>query len=402
MYNNVVISIWTSDGDTNDFPINIELHQGSALSPYLFALVMDEVTRDIQGGIPWCMLFVDDVVLVDESRMGVDQKLELWRWTLEAKGFRLSRSKTEYMKCDFSATTQEEGNVRLDGLVVPKKDIFRYLGSMLQKNGDIDKDVCHRIKAGWWKWHQASGVLCDSRVSLKQKGKIYRTAIWPTMLYGAECWPTKRRHVQQLSVAEMRMLRWIYGHIRRDRIRSDDILDRLGVAPVEEKLVQHRLRWFGHMQWRPTEAPIRNGVIRQTGNKKRGRGRPNLIWEKFVKRDLNDWCITNELTLDSREWKLAIHVPEDWSSVPSFYCILSSFLPCPFFAFLTYVLLCFLLFLIWFFYHPLFSPSFLLLLLRSCFVPALFFTHVVSSLAYPNLLGNKRLGCCCKLFTMFL
>jgi hypothetical protein len=77
MYGNVVISVQTSDGDTNDFPINIGLRQGLALSPYLFALVMDEVTRDIQGGIPWCILFVDDVILVDESRMGVDQKLEL-------------------------------------------------------------------------------------------------------------------------------------------------------------------------------------------------------------------------------------------------------------------------------------------------------------------------------------
>jgi hypothetical protein len=46
---------------------------------------MDEVTRDIQGGIPWCMVCVDDVDLVDESRTGVDQKLELWRRTLEAK-----------------------------------------------------------------------------------------------------------------------------------------------------------------------------------------------------------------------------------------------------------------------------------------------------------------------------
>jgi hypothetical protein len=64
-------------GDTNDFPINIGLHQGSALSPYLFALMMNEVTRDIEGGIPWCMLFTDDVVSVDESRMGVYQKLEL-------------------------------------------------------------------------------------------------------------------------------------------------------------------------------------------------------------------------------------------------------------------------------------------------------------------------------------
>jgi hypothetical protein len=77
MYDNVVTSVQTSGGDTNDFPINKGLHQGSALSPYLFALVMDEVTRDIQGGITCCMLFADDVVLVDETRTGVDQKLEL-------------------------------------------------------------------------------------------------------------------------------------------------------------------------------------------------------------------------------------------------------------------------------------------------------------------------------------
>jgi hypothetical protein len=78
---------------------------------------------------------------------------------LETKGFRLIRSKTEYMKCDFSATTQEEGDVRL------------------QKNGDINEDVSHRIKSGWLKWRQASGVLCDPRVPLKLKGKFYRTAI---------------------------------------------------------------------------------------------------------------------------------------------------------------------------------------------------------------------------------
>jgi hypothetical protein len=96
------------------------------------------------------------------------------------------------------------------------------------------------------------------------------------------------------------MLRYICGHTRRDRVWNDDIRERLGVAPVEEKLVQHRLRWFGHMQWRPVEASIRNEVIRRTGNKKRGRGRPNLIWEVSVKRDLKDWCITKELVLDRR------------------------------------------------------------------------------------------------------
>jgi hypothetical protein len=153
---------------------------------------MYNVISQLLGGIIWCMLFADDVVLVDKSRTGVDQKLELWRRTLEAKCFRLSRSKMEYMKCDFSATTQEEGDVRLDGQMVPKKNIFRYLGSMLRKNGDIDEDVSHRIKADWLKWHQASGVLCDPRVPLKLKDKFYRSVIRPVMLYGAECWPTKR------------------------------------------------------------------------------------------------------------------------------------------------------------------------------------------------------------------
>ena len=52
MYKNAMTFVQTCGGDTTHFPINIGLHQGSALSPYLFALVMDEVTRDIQGDIP--------------------------------------------------------------------------------------------------------------------------------------------------------------------------------------------------------------------------------------------------------------------------------------------------------------------------------------------------------------
>jgi hypothetical protein len=60
----------------------------------------------------------------------------------------------------------------------------------------------------------------------------------------------------------------------------------------------------------PAEAPIHNRVIRRISNKKGARGRPNLTWEKYVKRDVKDWCITKKLALDMREWKLAIHVPE--------------------------------------------------------------------------------------------
>jgi hypothetical protein len=147
---------------------------------------------------------------------------------------------------------------------------------MLQRDGDIDEDVSHRLKAGWIKWRKASEVLCDKRVPQKLKGKFYGTAIRPAMLYRAKCWPTKRRYIQQLSVAEMCMLRWICGHTRLNRVRNDDICDRLGVAPIEEKFIQHRLRWFRHVHRRLPEAPVHRGIIRRDNNVKRGRGRPNL------------------------------------------------------------------------------------------------------------------------------
>ena len=121
------------------------------MSPYLFALVMDEVIREIQGDVPWCMLFEDDVVLVDESQARVNRKLKLWLQIIEFKCFRVSRTNTEYMRCDFGNAAHEEGDVSLKGQVVHKKDTFRYLRSMLQKDGDIDEDVCHRIKAEWMK-----------------------------------------------------------------------------------------------------------------------------------------------------------------------------------------------------------------------------------------------------------
>jgi hypothetical protein len=146
---------------------------------------MDEITKDIQGDIPWCMLFADDVVLIDESRIGVNQKLELWRQTLESKDFRLSRTKTEYMRCQFSGENSDDGDVSLDEWVVLMNDTFRYLGLMLQSDGEIDEDVSHRIRTEWVKWRQASGVLCDKKVPNKLKDKFYRTAIRPAMMYGA-------------------------------------------------------------------------------------------------------------------------------------------------------------------------------------------------------------------------
>ena len=61
MYNGAMTIVRTVVGKTNDFSITVSLYQGSALSPYLFALMQDE--------IPWCMLFADDIVQVVETKL---------------------------------------------------------------------------------------------------------------------------------------------------------------------------------------------------------------------------------------------------------------------------------------------------------------------------------------------
>jgi hypothetical protein len=160
-------------------------------------------------------------------------------------------------------------------------DKFRYLRSMLQNDREIDEDISHKIRAGWVKLRQTFDILCD-KVSNKLKDKFYKMSIRSAMMYGAECWATKGQHIQKMSVAEMQMLCWICGHTKRDRIRNDDIRDKLWVAPIQEKLVQYSLQWFDHIQRRSLETSVRSGIQSYPQNTRRERDRPRLTWNEAI------------------------------------------------------------------------------------------------------------------------
>jgi hypothetical protein len=144
----------------------------------------------------------------------------------------------------------------------------------------------------WWE----SSSLFFRKEKEREKGSSSWEVTW-IFITSTFCW-TKRRHVQQLSVAEMCMLRWCCGHTRSDRVRNDDIRDRVGVPQIKEKLIQHRLRWFEHVQRRPPEAPVRSGVLKRADNVKSGRGRPKLTWNESVKINLKEWNISKDLAMD--------------------------------------------------------------------------------------------------------
>ena len=80
------------------------------------------------------------------------------------------------------------------------------LGSLFDADGGAEKDVNNRVKIAWSKWRETTGVMCDRNIPTKLKEKVYKTAIKPAMVYGAECWAV-RKEERELHTTEMRILR---------------------------------------------------------------------------------------------------------------------------------------------------------------------------------------------------
>ncbi|KAK3514971.1 hypothetical protein QTP70_000740 [Hemibagrus guttatus] len=237
-------------GQTEEFNVEVGLHQGSALRPFLFAIVMDQLSEEVRQESPWTMMFADDIVICSESREQVEENLERWRFALERRGMKVSRSKTEYMCVN---EREGSGTVRLQGEEVKKVQEFKYLGSTVQSNGECGKEVKKRVQAGWNGWRKVSGVLCDQKISARIKGKVYRTVVRPAMLYGLETVSLRKRQESELEVAELKMLRFSLGVTRLHRIRNEYIRGTAHVGRLGDKVREARLRWFGHVQRRESE-----------------------------------------------------------------------------------------------------------------------------------------------------
>ncbi|KAL5141668.1 hypothetical protein HKD37_09G024973 [Glycine soja] len=186
-----------------------------------------------------------DIVLLGESREELNERLETWRRALETHGFRLSRSKSEYMECKFNKSRRDDG--------------------------EIEGDVNHRIQAEWMKWRKASGVLCDAKVPIKLKGKFYLTA---------------------------------------DKIRNGAIRERVGVALIVEKMVENRLRWFGHVERRPVDSVVRRVDQMERRQTIRGRGKPKKTIREVIKKDLELNDLYRSMVLDRTLWRKLIHVAD--------------------------------------------------------------------------------------------
>ena len=161
MYALCKTSVMTSAGKTKGIEIvEVGLHQGSALSPLLFVIIIDVITEEIEEGTPWAMLFADDLVLCDPDREMMELRLERWRECVEKNGLKVTHLQTT----GDTAPVSMKRYMETEMVNLPTVQSFKYLGSTIDRGGGASKVVDNRVTKAWSKWRELSGVICDKKI----------------------------------------------------------------------------------------------------------------------------------------------------------------------------------------------------------------------------------------------
>ena len=120
---------------------------------------------------------------------------------------------------------------------------------MISCYGGASEAVSARIDSARKKFRELSGVLVGKQgLCSKQRGKIYQCCVRPVLLYCCETWELTVANEARLRGVDCRMIRMMCGVRLVDRVSTDVLRDRVGVAvKIEDMIIQSRLSWYGHV-----------------------------------------------------------------------------------------------------------------------------------------------------------
>jgi hypothetical protein len=366
MYENVRTTVKLQEGESAEFEVKVGVHQGSVLSPLLFIIVMDALSSEFREGLPWELLYADDLVLIAEGETELLEKIRKWRTGIESKGLRVNMGKTKIMKCQVKSGQVEKsgkwpcgvcrkgvgrnsikcmscrnwvhkkcsgvkGRLKKDLIFKCKvclgdgssmksvKEVtigddiklecvtkFCYLGDMVGAGGGAEEASRERVRCAWCKFRELSPILTARRASSRLKGKVYKACVQSVLVYGSETWAMKTEDVQRLERAERMMMRWMCGVSLREKVRSEELLHRLGVDGVTDVVRRGRLRWFGHVE-RKSEDDWVSACRELVVDGVKGRGRGKKTWMECIREDMRKFGLTKADAQDRVGWRVAIN-----------------------------------------------------------------------------------------------
>jgi len=235
MYTGAKTVVRTVYGNSSGFEVKVGIHQGSALSPLLFVIVVEAMSREFRVALPWELLYADDLVVIAETEEDLIKRLNEWKNNVDNRGIRVNINKAKVMidkwrtseavaegckmamwcmwqrcwsnsiqctscrkwvhkKCSgikrsmykvmrsFSCrgcsnpVIISTGHTSVDigaSANLEIVDNFCYLGDMLSVDGDADAAVEARIRIGWNKFRHLVPLLTNRDISLIRRGRLY-------------------------------------------------------------------------------------------------------------------------------------------------------------------------------------------------------------------------------------
>ncbi|MEL7177812.1 MAG: reverse transcriptase domain-containing protein [Pseudomonadota bacterium] len=325
------------------FQIKRGVRQGCVMSPWLFNIYMDGVIREMKARVmergveliheerAWHMttsLFADDTVLLAGSERELQQVVEEFNRVCMRRKLKVNVGKSKVMVfergksevIDFGRPyrigriQEEECYITMNGERLEEVSEFKYLGTVLSKYGDMEKEVKERVMQGKRVDGTLESIMRNKKVGLNVKKGLRDSIVLPTLTYGSETWTWNTEQQSKVRAVEMNYLRRACGVSRVDRERNEDIYARFGMSEkgvgvncgVVEWVKRNTLRWFGHVE--RMEGGICKKVYESEVSGPGVRGRPPVKWlsrvEEYMKeRNVRGLNAGRELCRDRDRWR---------------------------------------------------------------------------------------------------
>ncbi len=282
IYTNATSKIHLDKDISKTVKIERGVRQGDTMSPKLFTTAMEHIFKqlnldergvNIDGESLTDLRFADDVALTTTSVEDMEAQLESLNRESQRIGLKMHKGKTKYM-----TNYKTDSNISIEGQNIDQVDEYKYLGQNLKMKDGTHEEVLKRVKASWSCFGRHKEVLCDKKIPITWRRKIFDQCVLPTMAYGAETWTTTKALENKLRTTQRAMERAMLHISIRDKVRCEDIRKRTGVKDIIYKIKQAKWRWAGHIARRTDNRWTRRLTDWQPRTGKRRRGRQKTRW----------------------------------------------------------------------------------------------------------------------------
>ena len=313
LYDEFTCQVVHSGRLSEEFHVTIGVKQGCLLSPLLFLLVLNWVTREAYAdsgkGIQWTLTqkledleFADDIALLSHRLQDTQEKVTALSETGKRVGLRINHQKTKILKINH----KQDGDVKLENQNIDQIDKFIYLGSVVNESGGTDEDIKRRIGLARQAFTSLGKVWKSSGISKNTKIRIFNSNVKAVLLYGSETWKTSEATTKRIQTFINRCLRSILKIKWQDKVENEKLWEMCGQKTIERQILERKWRWIGHTLRKDSGNRARQALDWNPQGKRR-RGRPRKTWRRSVHEEAErmgkSWEQLKGVARDREEWK---------------------------------------------------------------------------------------------------